>query len=178
MPREYLGDLASEILDVATDAVAPDITGVPAPSKVFVSFGDPIADLGACCEGTGGGQLTVHLGRPQGGVPLEFRPLSKQAPCNVETRAFYTVTLQRCYPAIDTTQKDFAPTEEALNAASLLHLTDLWCLVVGLRQWCREDECAARRIVQTAQLVPQGGCAGWQVVLDVQANDGGPGVGS
>lgn len=181
MPAAYLADLAADLLDMALDAVSEARTGVTEPGKVFISVADPIADLGGCCEGSGG-TLTVHLGDPQAGAPLLF-PQSTQAskapPCNTTTRARFTITLMRCYPAIDTNQADFAPTAEEFTEQTRQALIDLWCLLTGVREAVRDqDSCGDMRIVGSRQLAPLGGCMAWQLVVEINANAGGPGVGS
>jgi hypothetical protein len=183
VPRDYLADLADSILAAAAAALTEPMTGVPAPGKVFVSFSDPLADLDGCCgdEEMGGGQLTVHIGGPAAGDPLLF-PAQQAAPCSTLTHARFTVTLMRCYPAVDDRQSDAAPTAADFGAYSRQALIDLWCLTCGLRDAVRDgalaSDCKEVRIVQSRQLSPLGGCAGWQIVLDFRANDGGPGVGS
>lgn len=179
MPREYLAETADAILDAALAALAPDITGHPAPSKVFVSHGDPVMDLDGCCDS--GGTLAVHLGRPQSGVPIRWDSL--KTPCMVLTRSAFTVSLFRCVPVFNTDQPGYAPTEDELTASANDLLTDLWCLICGLREAIRAGDiqaggCDDVRLTESRTVEPQGGCAGWQVTLELQANDGGPGVGS
>lgn len=181
MPREYLAETADAILDAALAALAPDITGHPAPGKVFVSHGDPVMDLDGCCAG--GGTLAVHLGRPQSGVPIRWDPPSVKTPCMTLTKAAFTVSLFRCVPAIDTTRGDYSPSEDDLTTSANDLLTDLWCLICGLRAAIRAGAIAAGgcddvRLTESRTVEPQGGCAGWQVTIELQANDGGPGVGS
>lgn len=185
MPRAYLADLAEDLLAIAATGVTQPMTGVPAPAKQFVSIADPVADLSGCCDdANGGGTLAVHIGGPGASDPLLFPASSTkpQAPCHTITNAVFTVTLLRCYPAIDEDQPDGAPTATVLGQIARQRLVDLWCLVDKLREAIRSgdwgEQCATTRMTQVRQVAPQGGCMGWQVVIQVQANDQGVGVGS
>ena len=179
----YLDDLATSLLAEAFAALAAGRTGVTAPAKTYVAHGDPVADFDGCCgngqDDYGGGILTVHLGAPTAD-PIDFSPPDRTQGCHRSIRVRYTITLLRCVPALN--QDGTAPAAAALDASAGQLAADLWCLVTGVLASVADDtwpgtpgaSCRDVLFEDVITLEPEGGCAGWQVVVSAVARDAGP----
>lgn len=169
---EYLWTRATELLDAATDALAPARTGHPAPTRIFVSHGEPAAPPPGDCE-----QLTVHLFPPK---PITSIDLSKsgrvQTQCLVLLVANFRIQVFRC------TSSEPAPSGATLDNNAETLLRDLWCMETWLHTQRAagmifddvEDECAAVTIGEPRLLPDSGAAAGWELPVTLTLNDTGP----
>lgn len=179
----YLYLRAAELLGQAAAGLAQVRTGHAPPSRAYVSFGDPAAELPLNCDGSG--QLTVHLDQqrlldvrdavPRAGTPGN-RPRT-----GLVIVAPMVVTLFRCWPQ-GTSQAPIPAGDLDLAAKGLLQ--DLHCLV----QWLVQKR-AAKTLFPTSTYpveqgdvgignpkvaAPSGGTAGFVVPVDLWSKDPGP----
>lgn len=156
--------LADELLDACIEALDTipvwDATLDGAPTRAFVAPGRPAAD---CCP-----QLTVNtvgVTDDQLGAPVPGRSYMTTR----QNQVTLAVTLFRCAPS----DKQI-PTEAELTAVATQVNADGWALWNHLFNLVRAgmlfSECGEVKFGPLAALEPQGGCVGWQWVLEVRAD--------
>jgi hypothetical protein len=169
MSAAYLFDMCETVLDAAYNALSPLRTGVPAPSRVFVSHGPSEA------HGCPDGQLTVHLEPIQMrySLSLAASPQAKGGP--VVPTAPIVVRLFRCVRPLDETGA--VPGAEIENEQTRQMMVDGWALATGLWLSANAGEFVCCNGVQLGSLVPlrsSGAYAGWAITLTVGLSDPGP----
>lgn len=156
-----LYELASELLDAAAGVLSDP------PARRFVSASTPAAD---CCP-----QLTVHAGQLTKTPPLAVGPLTTYESVQLPRMNGWQliITIFRCSPYWQM-QSDQPPSPAALAATASATLTDVWELWQGIQGLVRtgtlfaELGCKAVGIGPATPLADDGGCVGWELILDVE----------
>lgn len=152
-----LNDVAQAFLDAAL--VALDLTPTGAPSRSYVSPGEPPLD---CC-----GQCTVWV-QSVGDADLQAGngALSRPKAINRGTQPQVVIFVQatRCVDlAEDSVTK--LPVPANLQAAATAINRDVWALrchlMHELRRGSLAEICSGAEYLGANALVPQGGCVGW-----------------
>lgn len=160
-----LFDFAAEWLTTCADAVATTVGG--AIDRSYVSPGPPAWD---CCP-----QLTVHVGGPSEGdtAPLAppLQPGHRTRQVGIVPLVPLTATVIRCVPITD---GNTPPTAAVLEAAAQEVDEDVWAIWAMTRQRFEEgtlfpSPSGSRELIFQPALVsaPEGGCAGWQIPVQV-----------
>jgi hypothetical protein len=178
MSSTYLGTIADQLLDIIVAGLAEETTGRPAPGTTFISHGVPNR-LAYCCEG---GYATVYLDPLRG---VEHNPdLGGQTitgahamqQCITIPVGHFVLEWGRCVPKVS---EDGWPSETDIDLSASDLLEDLWAVLTELYDRRASGalagaDCGDITIGEAIPLEPAGGCAGWQVRLDLTLDDPGP----
>lgn len=169
----YLDLIATDLLDAALDGLHVSRTGIPAPSRTYVSHSRPAVDL--CTGDDATGQLSVYLD-PRAPLTLASIPERKPVPRQllIAPVATFMIEWWRCHPAF--TIGGEIPDAADLDASASMLLTDLWCLTQQLLYEWKNDTlvtvtCRSVEIGGANVLGPQGGAGGWSIPVRVGLSD-------
>lgn len=155
---DYLYELAEDIL-TASEGVLTD-NGVTLPSRRAIWPGEIVDE----CD-----QLAVTLSQIYSGSP--GNPVADPERGGYVRTAQYIIRIVRCLESLD--EQGRGPSDEEINADSLVAYTDIWVLFQGLI-----ERYAAKTFLSSCQGVlfslitpvgPQGGLGGWAVTIDIEA---------
>lgn len=167
-----LNQILAEILVCACDILDQGLCDGEAsncgcPCRAFVTAGQPVWDLEACC---GDGQLAVYV---KDLYPVSNFPSRGSDPniCTPLLAANVGIQLLRCWPA--TIGEDgSAPTGPQINAASVDVYRDMYLLTWGLICCLKTNARKRKFVLNNSRVVgPQGGCVGVEVDITVEVLD-------
>lgn len=160
-----LWDSASSLLDFCS--VALDQTPALAPARQFVSVGYPAIDCAS---------LTVHA------FPVTPGPFAPQTnpgdtfrqghPYVTLDMVTFTISIFRCWPSTAAGAPVQNPTPADYDAASEIMYSDAWQLYNALREGMQKGllggPCKYQRVDQAQPVEPDGGFAGWTIIVTAQ----------
>lgn len=174
----YIYDRATELLNAAKAGLDPTRTGHAVPTRAYVGWGDPPADVN--CSGNGS-LIVSHRVSSSVNVrePQRARGLAGRVPGGRSLQAIrFRVTLFRCWSL--TPKSKVAPDTAIIDAAAKGLQVDEWCLMKYLLQRTNAGTLfvgVTSRFVRVndAVILPaKGGAAGLFVDVELDANDSGP----
>jgi len=152
-----LNVVAAAFLNAAIDAL--DLTPAGAPSRAFVSPGEPALD---CC-----GQLTVWIQQIANADLLAGNgALSRAKAINRGTQPEAVVFVQatRCVDLRSEGSSGLPAVANLAEAATVIN-RDVWALRCHLMSELRHGElaqvCSGAEFLSANAILPQGGCVGW-----------------
>jgi hypothetical protein len=146
----YLWELSTELLKAALWAVDPSRTGRDLPGRQFIHHGQPVIDF--CDTGT----LALWH------TPIETRQVGRRDAPQVQIVTTFNIELWRCWPV----GNNMAPSLSALEDATKMLQTDVWCLITGLQhRLATIASCELLQYQEVRALGPLGGMAGWRVPI-------------
>ena len=160
-----LDALAHVVLDTAVEALDTiptfDATLAGAPSRHFVSPGQPVIEVG-CCD-----QLTVYV--PQ----IVTTQMEERAPLGAVNYVIFLIQISRCIPTgFDEYGNYKPPSTTSLEGPAKQAHADAWALWNHLF-WAQSSGLIRSLCDQVffegiSAMLPSGGCAGWTAQLRCQ----------
>lgn len=149
---DYLWQISTEILSLAEQAIAPEITERDLPGRRFVHHGQPVVEF--CDTGT----LCVWHDF------IESRQVGRRDAPQLQLVTTFVIDLWRCWPV----GTNIAPSLEVIeDAVQMLH-NDAWCLINGFQGGFKElTGCELVQYQEMRTLGPLGGMAGWRLPVTV-----------